>query len=230
MSIKTKDVMANSEFSFTKLDFLEKNETDMIKISESLKVNLNRRRTIRTFSPRAVDKKIIENCILAASSAPSGANKQPYKFVVISDQKMKEKVKEAAEKEEESFYTKRASKDWLEDLKPFKTNSKKPYLSVAPYLIAIFAKPFDVINDEKCKNYYPIESTGLAAGTLISSLHLSGLATLTHTPSPLNFLNEVLDQPKHYRAMILLVVGYPEIDTEVPDQSRKNLSEISQFI
>lgn len=222
--------MDKSEFLFTKLDFLEKNEADMLETSELLKTNLNRRRTVRTFSPRAVDKKIIENCILAASSAPSGANKQPYNFVVVSNPKMKEKIKQAAEKEEESFYTKRASKDWLEDLKPFKTNSQKPYLTVAPYLIAIFAKPYDIVNGEKCKNYYPTESTGLAAGTLISSLHLSGLATLTHTPSPLNFLNEVLDQPKHYRAMILLVVGYPEKKTEVPDQGRKKLSQISQFI
>ncbi len=222
--------MANTEFLFTKLNFIEKSPKEMLATSEDLKTNLNKRRTIRTFSPRKVDKKIIENCLLAASSAPSGANKQPYNFVVVSDPKVKEKIKVAAEKEEESFYSKRASKDWLEDLKPFKTNSKKPYLTVAPYLIAIFAKPFDIVDGEKQKNYYPIESTGLAAGTLISSLHLSGLATLTHTPSPLNFLNEILNQPKQYKAMILLVVGYPEEHTEVPEQGRKPLDQFSEFI
>jgi len=219
-----------SDINFKKLSFQEKAPTEMLSTSEALKKSLNLRRTIRTFSPRAVDRKIIENCLMAASSAPSGANKQPYKFVVVSDPAVKQKVREAAEKEEELFYTKRASQDWLDDLKPFKTNWQKPYLTIAPYLIAIFAKPYDMIGGEKCKNYYPIESTGLAAGTLISSLHLSGLATLTHTPSPLNFLNGVLNQPKHYKAMILLVAGYPEKGTEVPDQGRKNLNQISEFV
>ena len=222
--------MNNDIFCFKKLDFVEKHEGEMLATSERLKNDLNKRRTVRTFSPRKVDRKIIENCILAASSAPSGANKQPYNFVVVSDPEMKQKIKEAAEKEEESFYNKRASKKWLDDLKQFKTNAKKPYLTIAPYLIAIFAKPFEVIDGEKEKNYYPIESTGLAAGTLISSLHLSGLATLTHTPSPLNFLNGILNQPRQYQAMILLVVGYPEENTEVPDQGRKPLSGISEFI
>ncbi len=218
------------KFPFIKLDFIEKQPLDMIQTSEQLKNKLCKRRTVRSFSDKHVDKKIIENCLLAASSAPSGANKQPYQFVVISNPALKEKIKFAAEKEEKLFYEKRASQTWLNDLKPFNTNDQKPYLTQAPYLIAVFAKPFDFINDKKVKYYYPIESTGLATGTLISALHLSGLATLTHTPSPLNFLNEILGQPKQYKALILLVVGYPTKDTVVPDQGRKKLFEFTKFI
>ncbi len=222
--------LEEKKHKFKPLDFEYKDEQLMSKIAENLNQDLNKRRTIRTFSDRPVPIEIINNCIMAASSSPSGANKQPYKFVIVQDEQVKNDLRLAAEKEEWQFYNKRASQVWLNDLKPFRTNHIKPYLTKAPYLIAIFAKPFDIINDEKVKYYYPIESTGIATGALISSLHLSGLATLTHTPSPLNFLNQVLDQPKQYKAMILLVVGYPEHDTIVPDQDRKPLNEISQII
>ncbi len=221
----------NTTPEFQKLNFNFQDEEKMIKTSKELYKNLSQRRTVRSFSTKPVPKDILNHCLLAASSSPSGANKQPYKFVVVESQSIKEKIKEAAEKEEELFYTKRASEDWLDDLKPFKTNQFKPYLAKAPFLIAVFAIPFEVNSEgKKDKNYYPIESTGLATGSLISCLHMSGLATLTHTPSPLNFLNEILNQPKHYKPMILLVTGYPEENTEVPKIERKPLHQLAEFI
>ena len=194
-------------------------------------VDINRRRTVREFSDRPVPRDIIETALKAASTAPSGANLQPWHFAVVSGPETKKKIREAAEAEEREFYTHRASEEWLEALAPLGTNDEKPFLEKAPYLIAVFLQKFGELPDgRKVKHYYPAESTGLATGMLITALHLAGLATLTHTPSPMKFLNEILGRPKSERPFLLLVVGYPADDARVPDIKRKSLDEIASFI
>ena len=193
--------------------------------------NVDRRRSVRMFSSRAVPKAVIETAIRAASTAPSGANMQPWHFVAVSDPVTKRRIREAAEAEEREFYGHRASAEWLEALKPFGTDSNKPFLETAPWLIGVFLKKFsEDEHGEKVKHYYPTESTGLATGILITALHEAGLATLTHTPSPMKFLNEILGRPKTERPFLLLVVGYPADDCEVPDITRKPLDAIATFI
>ena len=193
--------------------------------------DINRRRTVREFSDRPVPRDIIETALKAASTAPSGANLQPWHFAVVSGPETKKKIREAAEAEEREFYTHRASEEWLEALAPLGTNDEKPFLEKAPYLIAVFLQKFGELPDgRKVKHYYPAESTGLATGMLITALHLAGLATLTHTPSPMKFLNEILGRPKSERPFLLLVVGYPADDARVPDIKRKSLDEIASFI
>ena len=192
--------------------------------------DVNRRRTVRDFSDRPVPRDIIETAIRAAGTAPSGANLQPWHFVVVSGPETKKKIRAAAEAEEREFYERRASEEWLEALAPLGTDSDKPFLETAPYLIAVFLKKFDELEDgRKVKHYYPTESTGLATGLLITALHLAGLATLTHTPSPMKFLNEILGRPKSERPFLLLVVGYPANDAEVPDITRKPLKDFTSF-
>lgn len=192
---------------------------------------MSRRRTIREFSDRPVPRDIIETALQAANTAPSGANLQPWHFVVVSGAKTKRKIREAAEIEEREFYEHRASEEWLEALKPLGTDSNKPFLETAPYLIAVFLQKFGELPDgRKVKHYYPTESTGLATGILITALHHAGLATLTHTPSPMKFLNEILGRPKSERPFLLLVVGYPADEAEVPDIGRKALGEFSSFV
>ncbi len=189
------------------------------------------RRTVREFSDRPVDRKVIEQCILAAGTAPNGANKQPWHFAVVSDPEIKSKIREAAEEEEREFYHRRAPEDWLEDLVPFGTDEHKPFLEKAPYLIGIFAQSYNLNEDgEKEKHYYVKESVGIATGILITALHNAGLATLTHTPSPMGFLNEIMQRPSHEKAFLLLVVGYPEDGAQIPDITKKSLSEISSFL
>ena len=193
--------------------------------------DINRRRTVREFSDRPVPRDIIETALKAASTAPSGANLQPWHFAVVSGRETKKKIREAAEAEEREFYTHRASEEWLEALAPLGTNDEKPFLEKAPYLVAVFLQKFGELPDgRKVKHYYPAESTGLATGILIAALHRAGLATLTHTPSPMKFLNEILGRPKSERPFLLLVVGYPADDTRVPDIKRKSLEEIASFI
>lgn len=193
--------------------------------------NVNRRRTVREFSARPVPRDIIETALKAASTAPSGANLQPWHFVVVSGPETKKKIREAAEVEEREFYEHRASPEWLAALKPIGTDSNKPFLETAPYLIAVFLQKFGELPDgRKVKHYYPVESTGLATGILITALHHAGLATLTHTPSPMKFLNEILGRPKSERPFLLLVVGYPAENAEVPDISRKALEEFTSFV
>ena len=201
--------------------------------AQSFYEEINRRRTIREFSDRPVPRDIIETCLLAAGTAPSGANLQPWQFVVVSDPEVKAKIRDAAEKEEQEFYNGRAPEEWLEALAPLGTDENKDFLTIAPYLIAIFAKSYDMLpNGKKVKNYYVSESVGLATGTLITALHHAGLASLTHTPSPMGFLNEVLERPKNERAMILLVVGYPADDVQVPTHAmeKKSLDQIATFM
>ena len=191
---------------------------------------LNGRRTIREFSDTPVSRAIIESCIKAAGTAPSGAHKQPWHFAAISDPAIKTAIREAAEEEERAFYGGRASDEWLEALRPFGTDENKPFLETAPWLIAIFARNFDLEPDgSRSKNYYVPESVGIAAGMLISALHQAGLSTLTHTPSPMGFLNKVLKRPSNERAIILLVVGHASEDASVPDLERKGLDEIASF-
>ena len=170
---------------------------------------------------------MIENCIKTAGTAPSGANIQPWHFVLISDPTIKKQIRVAAEKEEKEFYKTRAPKEWLEALAPLGTDNIKPYLETAPYLIAIFMQRFGKLPDgRRVKHYYGLESVGIATGMLITAIHNAGLASLTHTPSPMGFLNEILDRPKNERPFLLLVVGHPAEDARVPDIKRKDISEI----
>ena len=193
--------------------------------------DVQRRRTVREFSDRPVPRDIIETALMAASTAPSGANLQPWHFVVVSRPETKKKIREAAEVEEREFYEHRASEEWLAALEPLGTDDRKPFLETAPYLIAVFLQKFGELPDgRKVKHYYPVESTGLATGILITALHHAGLATLTHTPSPMKFLNEILGRPKSERPFLLLVVGYPADDATVPDIKRKSLEDFSSFV
>lgn len=193
--------------------------------------DVSRRRTVRDFSDRPVPRDIIETALRAANTAPSGANLQPWHFAVISGPNTKRRIREAAEIEEREFYEHRASQEWLAALEPLGTDDQKPFLETAPYLIAVFLQKFGELADgRKVKHYYPAESTGLATGLLITALHTAGLATLTHTPSPMKFLNEILDRPKSERPFLLLVVGYPADDAKVPDIKRKALGEYASFI
>ena len=192
---------------------------------------VERRRSVREFSDRPVPIEIIKTALKAANTAPSGANLQPWHFAVISGAATKKKIRQAAEAEEREFYEHRASEEWLAALEPLGTDDSKPFLETAPYLIAVFLQKFGVLPDgRKVKHYYPVESTGLATGILITALHHAGLATLTHTPSPMKFLNEILGRPNSERPFLLLVVGYPASDATVPDIQRKALDDYASFI
>ena len=220
-----------SKYPFVPLTtYREYPQDEMIARSKEFYSELRRRRTIREFSDRAVPREVIEQCLLAAGTAPNGANRQPWHFVVVEDTGVKTQIREAAEREEKIFYNERAPKDWLEALAPLGTDEHKPYLVKAPYLIAIFAQNYELsTNGDQIKNYYVTESVGIATGMLITALHSSGLATLTHTPSPMGFLNEVLGRPNNERPFLLLVVGYPDEGVQVPDINKKPLEEIATF-
>jgi len=198
---------------------------------EAFYADIDRRRTVREFSDRPVPRDIIETALKAANTAPSGANLQPWHFVVVSGPDTKKKIREAAEVEEREFYEHRASEEWLAALEPLGTDDSKPFLETAPYLIAVFLQKYGELPDgRKVKHYYPAESTGLATGMLITALHRAGLVTLTHTPSPMKFLNEILGRPKSERPFLLLVAGYPANDARVPDIERKSLDEFTSWI
>lgn len=191
---------------------------------------MQRRRTVRQFSPRAVPREVIEHCLRAAGTSPSGANLQPWHFVAVSDAAVKHEIRVAAEEEEREFYQNRAPAEWLQALAPLGTDPDKPFLEIAPWLIAIFAQPYSVLpNGKRMKHYYATESIGIATGLLLAAVHHAGLVALTHTPSPMAFLNRVLDRPAHEKPFLLLVVGHPAEDAEVPDISRKPLDAISTF-
>ena len=221
-----------SKYSFIQLnDFKEYSPEEMIKRSEIFYNQIKQRRTVRDFSDKPVSKEVIENCIRAAGTAPSGANLQPWHFVVVSDLKIKKQIRVAAEKEEQEFYTNRAPKEWLNALAPLGTDEQKPFLEKAPNLIAIFSKSYDLLPDgRKVKQYYSQESVGIACGILITAIHNAGLVSLTHTPSPMNFLNQILGRPNNERPFLLLVVGYPAKDAKVPNIKKKQLEEIASFI
>lgn len=221
-----------AESSFVPLTtYTEYPESEMMRRANEFYDLIRRRRTVREFSERPVPREVIEKCILSAGTAPNGANKQPWHFAVISDPDIKRKIRIAAEEEEHEFYNRRAPEDWLEDLKPFETNEHKPFLEKAPYLIGIFAQSFHLDEDgNKEKHYYVKESVGIATGMLITALHNAGLATLTHTPSPMGFLNEIMQRPDHEKPFLLLVVGYPADGVTVPDITKKPLEEIASFL
>lgn len=187
---------------------------------------MEKRRSIRFFSDKTVSKEVIESIIMTASSAPSGAHKQPWTFCAISNPEIKQKIRQAAEKEEFENYHGRMGESWLKDLEKFETNHIKEFLEVAPWLIVVFKKTYDVVENEKQKNYYVSESVGIACGFLISAIHNAGLVTLTHTPSPMNFLQEILKRPENEKAFLLLPVGHPMQDAVVPNIKRKSPEEV----
>ncbi len=191
---------------------------------------LDLRRTVRDFSDKPVQREVIENILRSASTAPSGANKQPWTFCVISDPAMKKKIRLAAEKEEYDSYNGRMSEEWLQDLRPLQTDWKKPFIEIAPYLIVVFKKVYDLLpSGEKRTNYYVAESVGIACGFLLAAIHRAGLVGLTHTPSPMNFLSKILDRPENERPFLLIPVGYPADEPFVPNIKRKALDKVVQF-
>lgn len=192
---------------------------------------MRRRRTVRDFSDHPVPRSVIEACLRTAGTAPSGANQQPWHFVAVSDPAVKSRIRQAAEAEEREFYERRASQEWLDALAPLGTDAHKPFLEIAPYLIAIFAQTYGTGADGgKIKHYYVTESVGIATGLLIAALHHAGLVTLTHTPSPMGFLNEILGRPTNERPFLLLIVGYPADNAQVPAITKKALEEIATFV
>jgi len=210
--------------------YVKYSEKIMLERATSFYDSIRSRRTIREFSSRSVPRDVIAKCIQAAGTAPSGANHQPWHFVAVSDPSIKKRFRVAAEKEEREFYNNRASQEWKDALVHLGTDEHKPFLEDAPWLIVVFAQSFELKDDgTKVKNYYVQESVGLATGFLINALHHVGLATLTHTPSPMGFANEILNRPKNERAFLILVTGYPADDVKVPDLTKKPLDEIATF-
>ncbi len=206
-------------------------EEEMRQRAEEFYREMNRRRTVRQFSPRPVPREVIENCIRAAGTAPSGANLQPWKFVVVADPGIRRRIRVAAEEEEREFYSHRAPKEWLQALEPLGTDHEKPFLESAPILIAVFAEMYGLGEDGvRRKHYYAVESVGLATGLLIGAVHRVGLVSLTHTPSPMKFLNPILGRPENERPFLLLVVGFPAEGVKVPDIRRKSLKEIAECV
>ena len=209
----------------------DRSNNELLRSAQEFYEKMQRRRTIRDFSDCPVPRRVIEYCIRAAGTAPSGANLQPWHFVAVSDGTVKQKIRVAAEKEEKEFYEHRAPKAWLEALAPLGTDSRKPFLETAPWLIAVFAQPFRILADgTRSPTYYAIESVGIATGMLVTAVHSCGLAALTHTPSPMGFLNRILGRPLSEKPFVLLVVGRPAENALVPDIGRKPLAEISSFV
>jgi nitroreductase len=212
-------------------EYKEYSQEEMFDRSRSFLEEIKRRRTVRDFSDKKIPKEVIENCIAVANSAPSGANKQPWHFVVVNNPLIKKKIRVAAEEEEREFYYSRAPQEWLDALAPLGTDSNKPFLETAPYLIVIFSKSLDVLPDgTKLKTYYAVESTGIAAGFLISAVHNTGLVCLTHTPSPMKFLNDICGRPQNEKPFLVLVVGYPAENAKVPDIVKKGLNEVTTYL
>ena len=214
-------------FKHIKYQFNELKESESIERSLLYFNHIKTRRSIRDFSEKEVPFEIIENIINSASTAPSGANKQPWTFCVVKSADIKKKIREAAEEEERKSYAERMSEEWLDDLKEIGTDANKPFLEIAPYLIIVFKRPYEIDeNGVKHQNYYVNESVGLACGFLISAIHNAGLATLTHTPSPMRFLEKILKRPSNERAFLLLPIGYPSENAHVPDIQRKPLEKV----
>jgi len=214
-------------------DYIEYPEAEMLERSKIFYQNIKRRHSVRSFSEKAVDKSIIENCLKAAGTAPSGANHQPWHFVAVNSKDIKKQIREQAEHHERGFYQGRAGQEWLDALKELGTDADKPYLEHAPWLIAIFSQKKGGINEEdKNTNYYVHESVGIATGILITALHNAGLVTLTHTPKPMSFLNKVCQRGENERAYMLLIAGYPSADATIPAhaQVKKSLDDIATFL
>jgi iodotyrosine deiodinase len=215
----------------TPLEFIERTRPQMLERATAFNAAMQRRRSVRMFSPRPVSLDVIDACIQAAGSAPSGANQQPWHFVVVSGPQTKRRIREAAEAEEREFYSRRATGEWLDALAALGTDAEKPFLEAAPFLIAIFYEAYGIgPGGKREKRYYPIDSVGIASGMLITALHHAGLATLTHTPSPMAFLSEILGRPENERPFLLLVTGYPAADATVPNIQRKRLDAIRSVL
>ncbi len=222
--------MADSN-DFIPLNFSVQEQQDMEQSAKLFYQQLSTRRSVRDFSNKPIPDSVLEHAILAAGTAPSGANMQPWQFVVVQNPEIKAQIRQAAEKEERELYEHRASDEWLDALAPLGTDANKPFLETAPALIAIFLKKVTIdVDGTKHKNYYTSESVGIATGMLITALHQAGLATLTHTPSPMKFLTEILQRPSHERPFLLLVVGYPAEDALVPNIRRLPLRDIATFL
>ncbi len=190
---------------------------------------LDTRRTVRDISDRPISKEVIQNLIMAGSTAPSGAHKQPWTFCAISNSELKKEIRKAAEKEEYDSYHGRMSERWIKDLKPIGTDWNKPFIEEAPWIIIVFKRVYEFIDGEKHNNYYVNESVGIACGMIISAIHKAGLVTLTHTPSPMNFLTKILKRPENERPYLLLPIGYPKDKVFVPELKRKELEEVAVF-
>lgn len=219
----------SSSFDYPVVDYRmpARDESEMLSRAEAFLAEMQARRSVRHFSPRPVARRLIELAIRTAASAPSGANRQPWKFVAVSDPDIKSRIREAAENEEREFYSSRASEEWLQALAPLGTDWSKPFLEIAPWLVVVFAESYeDQGAGGRTKNYYVQESVGLACGLFIAALHHMGLATLTHTPSPMGFLSKILGRPKNERPYILFPIGYPADDARVPDIHRKDLEDV----
>ena len=218
-------------FKIEKLIYNKKNIDEILERSKKFYITIKKRRTIRNFDKEKIDINIIKNAILSAGTAPNGANLQPWHFVVIKDSNIKKEIRIAAEKEEELFYKFKAPKEWIKALKPLGTDQNKKFIEDAPILIAIFEKKYSIEKNQKIKNYYVKESVGIATGILISCLHLAGLCMLTHTPSPMTFLNKILKRPINEKPFLLLIVGFPSKNCHVPScaKKKKKLKDITSF-
>lgn len=213
------------------LDFRRLPVDAMLERAARFHADIGCRRTVRDFAPDPVPREIIAACLAAAGCAPSGANQQPWRFVAIADAAIKKSIRDAAETEERAFYERRATDEWREALAPLGTDSSKPFLEVAPWLIAVFYEAYGYAADgARRKRFYPLDSVGIATGFLLAALHQAGLATLTHTPSPMAFLNQILARPGNERPFVLVVAGYPAANATVPAISRKPLHEIATFL
>ena len=215
---------------FQKLEFKNQTEEETVQRSKRFLAMIKSRRTVRDFSEKNIPEGVIENAVKVAATAPSGANKQPWHFVIVKDPAIKKKIRVAAEKEEKEFYEHRAPDSWLEDLNQFKTDWHKPFLEEAPALIVVFRQSYRDLGSTRKKNYYVSESVGIASGFLLAALHNSGLVTLTHTPSPTGFLEEILKRPKNEKAFLLIPVGYPAENAKVPDLIKKPYNEVTTIL
>ncbi len=227
--------MSHHAGGFSPLDYERIPTEESVERSRRFLEMMRRRRTVREFSSDPVPIEILENAIRTAGTAPSGANQQPWRYVVVEDAKIKAKIREAAEAEEKESYAHRMSPEWLAALEPLGTNWQKPHLTEAPYLIVCFRLDYGLEvdedgNEQRVKHYYPGESMGISVGMLITALHNAGLATLTHTPSPMRFLNEVLNRPGNERPFVVLPVGYPAEDCQVPNITKKPIEEIMLIV
>lgn len=219
-----------SEYKSIPFQFHKYSPENMLKRSKDFYEEIKLRKSVRTFSEEEIPGEIIDNCIKAAGTAPNGANLQPWHFVVVKDKEVKRKIRETAEKEEYEFYHGKASDEWLNALEHLGTNEQKPFLEKASYLIVVFEKKYKEPSEGKIKYYYTKESVGIATGILITALHHAGIATLIHTPGSMNFLSDILERPSNEKPFLILVAGYPDKNTVVPDISKKSLSEITTYI
>lgn len=217
------------DYPFIPYQILHKSSEEMTTLSRDFYEFMNSRRSLRDFSDKAVSAEIIINLIKTAGTAPSGAHKQPWTFCAVSNKELKARIREMAEKEERESYSERMSEEWKKDLAPLGTDWHKEFIDVAPWIIVVFKKPYDIVNGEKKNNYYVSESVGLACGFLLAAIHQAGLVALTHTPSPMNFLSKILERPENERPFLLIPVGYPAEHAKVPDLKRKNPEDFIVF-